>query len=207
MSEDPWTLVDALLVPDAELVDAAIRYLEADPWQFRTGYAKGRLMRRLRSAELDDQQRARLRPVLARYATAGQRCELTEACRLARRHHIPGLRDDLVAVLWAADEGAAIRALRILFAMRRPRLSDRDLARGRHLLLGLLRGGIERGSTQDARWVRPCAARLWPPDERAVLEVVANGEPSLDRSAARRVLRTLDPSWRPGPKHGSSAMR
>ena len=43
---------------DLEAIECAVVYIEADPWVFRSGYFKARLLPRLRRAALTDEQRA-----------------------------------------------------------------------------------------------------------------------------------------------------
>jgi hypothetical protein len=38
----PWDLATRLAEGDASAVEAAIAYLEDDPWEFRSGYSKAR---------------------------------------------------------------------------------------------------------------------------------------------------------------------
>ena len=46
---------------DPEAIEMAVRYLEADPWYFRSGYYKADMLRFLRKHPLSDDQSARLR--------------------------------------------------------------------------------------------------------------------------------------------------
>ena len=43
---------------DQDAIECAIVYIEADPWVFRSGYFKARLLARLRRAALTGTQRA-----------------------------------------------------------------------------------------------------------------------------------------------------
>ncbi|MCW1922717.1 hypothetical protein OKA05_09145 [Luteolibacter arcticus] len=64
-------------------IDDAILYLEADPWYFRSGYLKERLIRGLKSANLTEQDRSRLRIVVWNIATGKNRREFRNYCSLA----------------------------------------------------------------------------------------------------------------------------
>src|SRR5689334_11403437 len=71
LAREDLVLVDAVASGDPSAVDAGIRYLEADPWRFRSGYVKQRLLSNLRRYDLDTRQRARLTGVLLRYVDIG----------------------------------------------------------------------------------------------------------------------------------------
>lgn len=74
----------SLAAGDPATIETSIRFLEADPWFFRSGYIKAEILRRLRRAELTPDQVARLRRViLARIAGRDTR-EFRWYCRLAR---------------------------------------------------------------------------------------------------------------------------
>lgn len=74
----------SLAAGDLTTIETSIRFLEADPWFFRSGYIKAEILRRLRRAELTPVQVARLRRViLARIAGRDTR-EFRWYCRLAR---------------------------------------------------------------------------------------------------------------------------
>jgi hypothetical protein len=66
-------------------IEVAVRFLESDPWFFRSGYIKAELMKHLRRVPLSEDQRIRLQQViLARVREAKNRRELRWYCRLAR---------------------------------------------------------------------------------------------------------------------------
>ena len=134
ISNEPWVLVDDLRCRDPAAVEPSIAYLEADPWAFRTGYVKARLLRHLRKHDLDRAQRDRLGIVLLRTVDVGYRGEYAEACRLARHVDLPDVRDGLVARLHGADAPVALRALQMLLATD-AELTDADLARARAVVV------------------------------------------------------------------------
>jgi hypothetical protein len=177
---------------DPDAIEGALRYLEADPWEFRSGYLKGRLLHHLVHRELDERQRRRLRPVLLRYCDVGARLEFAKACRLARRVHVPGLRDELVKHLYGGVVDADVRCLRMLFAMKHPRLSERDT---RHARSALLQWAGERSAERDAQWLAPTVRRLWP--DGAVAELTALAHDPADeadstrRRGAQHLLRSI----------------
>jgi hypothetical protein len=191
VTNERWDeLVVGLQLDDPEAIEGALRYLEADPWEFRSGYLKGRLLHHLAGRELDEHQRLRLRPVLLHYCDVGPRWEFPKACRLARRVPIPGLRNELVERLYGGIVGADVRCLRMLFAMRRPRLSERDRRQAQHALL--VWAGEQRRSGWDARWLAPTVLRLWRADAVGQLTRVVEGEDETKRRGAKILLRSVE---------------
>lgn len=202
---NPWDLVIGLQVEDADAVELSIRYLEADPWEFRSGYLKGRLLHHLANRALDDAQRVRLRSVLVNYCDVGFRFEFLDACRLARRQSIPGLRDELASRLLGSDTAIATRSLRMLLATRRPLLAERERQRARAVLLAW--AGDVRLQQFDSRWVARTVERLWPADPVGDLTAIAASGDRAERRAAELLLRALRRHrWRRSSRHGTSAM-
>jgi hypothetical protein len=64
-------------------IEEAILYLEVDPWYFRSGYLKERLIRGLKSAELTERDRRRLWNVVWNAAVGKNRREFRDYCSLA----------------------------------------------------------------------------------------------------------------------------
>jgi hypothetical protein len=179
---------------DASAVDEAIAYLERDPWEFRSGYAKATLLRRLKHVELSDRQVVRIERVLLYYVDVGLRWDFREACTLARRLDSRArstvLRSGFRSRLSAADVGVAVRALTMLLALRRPGLSAHELEAARALML---RWAAER---DDARYLRPSRSiekivrRLWSNEWAQSLHELAVAPPeNPQRRAARRLLK------------------
>ena len=75
---------DLLKHSDAQAVEMAVQYLEADPWYFRSGYIKEQLIQALRKVSLTDAQRERLREVVIERIKKGSGREFRRYCRLAR---------------------------------------------------------------------------------------------------------------------------
>lgn len=134
-----WQVADEIygrMVPgEASAVADAVSYLEDDPWEFGSGYAKANLMRRLKQAPLSASDLERLERVLLHYVDVGQRWEFREACLLARRLSTVSFRDELVERLEAEDVLQARRALSMLLRLSRPRLRSGDRAAARRLLV------------------------------------------------------------------------
>jgi hypothetical protein len=187
-------LADALIVADVSAVDAAIAYLERDPWEFRSGYAKATLLRRLKHVALSEPQVVRIERVLLHYVDVGLRWDFREACTLARRLDSGArssvVRSGLRSRLMHDDLGVAVRALTMLLTLRRPHLSERELHAARALML---RWATAR---HDARYLRPSRSieklvrRLWSDEWAQSLHDLAVAPPeNSQRRAARRLLK------------------
>ncbi len=91
----------------AHLVDFSLRFLEADVMLFESGYAKRRLLKRLRQAKLDLTQSKRVKALVRIAVIKGTgREEFKELCRLATKVLDASLHD------WLTEqaEGAYITA-------------------------------------------------------------------------------------------------
>ena len=87
-------------------IDDAILYLEVDPWYFRSGYLKERLIRGLKAAELTEGDRKRLRNVIWKVAGGRNRREYRDYCSLAAVVGDPGLVQRLEGVSPEQDHEA-----------------------------------------------------------------------------------------------------
>ncbi len=67
-----------------QAIEESILYLEVDPWYFRAGYLKERLIRGLKAANLTERDRMRLRNVIWNVAAGKNRREYRNYCSLAR---------------------------------------------------------------------------------------------------------------------------
>ena len=76
--------LDLLRAREEQAIEMAVRFLEADPLFFRSGYIKAELLRVLRRVQLSDDQKERLRSVIVERIRSGGRREFREYCRLAR---------------------------------------------------------------------------------------------------------------------------
>ena len=111
--------LQGLRVGDASMLEYAVAYLEADPWDNHSGYFKQKLMRALRGVPLSETDRLRLRAAILSALTRGRRKEQSETRALARRLDSPAFRlalADLVAE--TKDEGTRERAGMTLAACR-----------------------------------------------------------------------------------------
>jgi hypothetical protein len=85
-SPDWIALIQKIKRSDPMAVEAAIVYLEVDPWCFRSGYFKERILRELSRAHLDEPDKRRIRVVLVNSLLKGRRprTEFSAMRRLAR---------------------------------------------------------------------------------------------------------------------------
>lgn len=104
---------------DRAAMDAAVGFLEADPWCFRSGYVKEELMSALANAALPGDLRVRLQAVVLHRLTHREPRLLPATGRLAARvwddalsrtvsdmtaRGTPDQREDAAAVLHAAEQ-------------------------------------------------------------------------------------------------------
>lgn len=110
--------MDRLRAADPTAVEPTLVFLEADPWAFRTGYLKQRVMRWMRRCPIDAGQAARLRVVLLHLVDVGGRREFREACRLAHCVADPSFMEALRARVDGGRPGISDRARWMLAAIR-----------------------------------------------------------------------------------------
>jgi hypothetical protein len=107
-------LVSVLRRGDPMAVEAAVRFLEADPWFFGSGYGKQKIIRRLVQLDLAPDLRARLQNVVLARVERNRGQGLRYYCRLARALDTPDLRDALYQRLEHPDIDIRRRAAWIL---------------------------------------------------------------------------------------------
>ena len=81
----PWLveLGGRLSRGDPESIEAALAFLERDPYFFRSGYARERVARRLAHAELTPAQKVRARTVVLSTVDGQRHCPLPGIGKLA----------------------------------------------------------------------------------------------------------------------------
>lgn len=102
-----------------EAPEAVVRFLEADPWFFRSGYIKADLIRFLRRLEFPQDLATRLRRVVLAVVDRGDRREFRRYCRLARSVDAPDLREGLALRLGHDDPAVRRRARWVLDALEK----------------------------------------------------------------------------------------
>jgi hypothetical protein len=167
-------------------IEEALAFLEADPYFFRSGYARERVARRLARADLTLQQRARARMVLLSTVDGRRHCPHPGAGRLARTVADNTLRRELRSRLHHPDGATARRALQMVVNVRRPGFAPEDIAAAQALVLA----DAARGT-----WLSPTVARLarylWSSEwEEELRRLLPHHGP--DRAAAKRLIHFAD---------------
>jgi hypothetical protein len=112
-----WRGVSAMADGEVNGVEPALVFLEADPWCFRSGYAKQTIARLMRKVVLTEPQRDRLLVALLNGVTKGPRWEFREYCKTARAFATPEFRIQL-RQLSAGSRGRPRPRLNSLMAPR-----------------------------------------------------------------------------------------
>lgn len=81
---------------DAEIIEQSVRFLEIDPFFFRSGYIKADIIRQLRNCQLTNDQKHRLREVIIARIHDKTRREFRWYARLARSVTSPEFEQRLV---------------------------------------------------------------------------------------------------------------
>jgi len=115
-----WDDVERLTAGDPAGLESAIRFLEADPMFFRSGYVKADLTRLAKRVPHDADQRRRLEAVILSIVDRRDGREFRHYCRLARRIAGGPLRGELEARLKAGDPAVRRRARWVLEAIGEP---------------------------------------------------------------------------------------
>ncbi len=102
---------------DQEAVEMAIRFLEANPWFFRSGYIKEELLRRLCHADLANTQKDRLRVVISARIDHGAGREFRRYGQLARTLYTQPFHEAVHQRSESADGQVASRAGLVLQIM------------------------------------------------------------------------------------------
>lgn len=105
-----WELARTFRSGDAHGLNLAVDFLEVDPWFFRSGYLKHRLIFGITRLELDESVRSRLSNVVLAAVDRRNRVEFRAYCRLARAVRSVDLDDALQERLESGDEGVRRRA-------------------------------------------------------------------------------------------------
>lgn len=87
-------------------MEEAIRFMEADPWFFRSGFIKEEIVRRLKQAPLTDKQRRRLSGIVTRSLLSGTRRSARHVARLAPLADNESLRSHLESLARSSGEAA-----------------------------------------------------------------------------------------------------
>jgi hypothetical protein len=105
---------------DASGLEVVLRFLEADPYFFRSGYLKGDLIRCILRLDLSQSDAQRLCSVVLRVVDTANHYEFRWYRRLARKVDSPPLRRGLAERLDGRDPDARRRARWVLEALDQP---------------------------------------------------------------------------------------
>lgn len=111
-----------LQIGDPDAIEMAVRYLEANPWYFRSGYYKVDLLKLLGKHPLSDQQRSRLRTVILERVRGRPVREMRAYGRLAPKVATIEFEAELKAIAENSNRHAARHAKLILEYLGKPGL-------------------------------------------------------------------------------------
>ena len=101
---------DAIVQNKGKCRESAITFLEEDPWCFRSGYLKERVIRALKQTTLTDSEASRIQEVLLRIVDSRHRREFRDFCRLARKVADSSLISKLQSRLASPNIGIRLRS-------------------------------------------------------------------------------------------------
>ncbi len=99
---------------DVEAIELAVRFLEANPWYFRSGYHKENIARLLRKQMLSDGQLERLRKVILQRVQGPALREMRAYGRLASKLNTPEFEAELKNLANISDHRTIRNAQMIL---------------------------------------------------------------------------------------------
>jgi hypothetical protein len=102
--------VERLSNRDPSGLGSAVKFLEADPWFFRSGYAKAEIIKLINRVDIPEQYASRLRRVALQIIDKGDRREFRSYCRLAHKVYNEELREALLLKMRDKDPGVKRRA-------------------------------------------------------------------------------------------------
>jgi hypothetical protein len=105
-----WESYECLKAGDPAGLEIAVRFLEDDPWFFRSGYAKERLLRYIKRIDIAARYLPRLEKVLLNAVDSRDRREFRQFCHLAREIGGDSLRQELTQRLDSDESGVQRRA-------------------------------------------------------------------------------------------------
>jgi hypothetical protein len=182
-------------------VDGQLALLEADVFDFRTGYLRERVARRLAQAPLDAGQRARARAIVLGVVDGRLHTPIAGISRLGRAVADNRLRRELRDRLHAANDRVARMALHVVVEVPHPGYTTNDLDAARAVLLREV--GLWPGQGfSSPRHVRIAFKLLTPEWEQELRDMTQVHGP--DRGNAKSLLRLIGRrrerrAKRPGP--------
>lgn len=95
---------------DAEAIELAVRYLEANPWYFRSGYHKADILKTLKRSRLTPEQCARLRTIILHRVREKPVREMRAYARLAPQVTNKEFESELLTITEHSNRHAARNA-------------------------------------------------------------------------------------------------
>lgn len=112
-----WRALDNIQAGDSASLMSVLAFLEADPWYFRSGYARSRALKAVTRVPLPPDVVSRLQEVVLDAVDGRDRREFRWYCRLARRVLSPEFEAALRERLTSDDPGVQRRARWVLEAI------------------------------------------------------------------------------------------
>lgn len=112
-----WEGYQRLCAGDAIGLEAAVTFLEADPWFPNSGYVKVKLIRHIKSSMLTPEYVLRLQNVILEMVERRNGQEFRAYCKLARKVDGPELREQLARRVEQGDFDVRRRARWVLEAL------------------------------------------------------------------------------------------
>ena len=112
---------ELLRVGDVTAIEMAIRFLEANPWFFRSGYYKADILKLLRKHALSDEQCTRMRKVILERVRGRPVREMRAYARFAPKVSTPHFEAEITNIAQNADRRAARHAQWVLDCLKSAR--------------------------------------------------------------------------------------
>lgn len=109
---------ELLRLGDPTAIEMAIRYLEANPWYFRSGYYKADFLKMLGKHPLSEEQRERMRKIILERIHGLPVREIRAYARFARKVSTPQFEAELTDIAENGDRHAARHAQWVLDCLR-----------------------------------------------------------------------------------------
>jgi len=99
-------------------LESAMKFLEADPWFYRSGYVKADLLRFINRVDLPKSALPRLRKIVLNAVNSRDRREFRKYCNLAKRIDGPEFQECLIKLLEDEDPAVRRRAAWVIETLR-----------------------------------------------------------------------------------------
>jgi len=117
---------ELLRAGDVTAIEMAIRFLEANPWFFRSGYYKVDILKLLRKHPLSDEQCARMRTVILERVRDRPVREMRAYARFAPKVSTPQFEAEITSIAESANRYAARHAQWVIDCLKSSRGTPRQ---------------------------------------------------------------------------------